>query len=294
MSLPTAEEHIFQLRQEGWCVIPGIIPSAEVEAVRAGVEQTHGIAQQAYKAAGGHIGFQTFANGSPGINLIAYLPDLIPYLAHPRLVAVAGAVLDPHLRIAQTEFKFRQPNDLDANWRGYHSDWPHDLTDLDRAGTVAQPFSDVTMALSVLWMLTPFGPDNGGTWIVPRSHREVRNPRGWATQPHLDYGLDETAPIPGEIQAAGTAGSVLVIDSRIWHSPPGAIPSPEPRITIITRYVPWWLSLEFGGRNLAIVPRAVYEAMPDPVKQLYRHRAEGVDNPLRQPDPLKRPPAHRA
>jgi hypothetical protein len=71
-----------------------------------------------------------------------------------------------------------------------------------------------------------------------------------------------------------------MIDSRIWHSG-AANPSPDPRVTVLTRYVPWWLSLEFGGRNRAIVPRKAYEAMPDAVKLLYRHRAEGETDPIR-------------
>ena len=63
------------------------------------------------------------------------------------------------------------------------------------------------------------------------------------------------------------------MDSRIWHSTT-ANPSPEPGVAIITRYCPWWLSVEFGGRNNAIVPRETYEALPEAVKPLYRYRAE--------------------
>ncbi|HCL27195.1 MAG TPA: hypothetical protein DIC52_02010 [Candidatus Latescibacteria bacterium] len=52
-------------------------------------------------------------------------------------------------------------------------------------------------------------------------------------------------------------------------------------MAIITRYCSWWLSAEFGGRNNARVPNDVYEALPEAVKPLYRHRAEGLDNPFR-------------
>ena len=69
-----------------------------------------------------------------------------------------------------------------------HSDWPHDLASLvnvsyspdDRfgdsgsgtaaerrqyhhCGAVAQPFPDVTMCLSTIWLLSRSGPDSGGT-----------------------------------------------------------------------------------------------------------------------------------
>ena len=39
----------------------------------------------------------------PGINHIAYYPELSKYLADPRVVGIAKAVLDPHIRIAQLE-----------------------------------------------------------------------------------------------------------------------------------------------------------------------------------------------
>ena len=53
-------------------------------------------------------------------------------------------------------------------------------------------------------------------------------------------------------------------------------PSDEPRVAVLTRYSPWWMSLEFGARNQAFVPRDVFDKFPDTVKDLYRHRIEQV------------------
>ena len=39
----------------------------------------------------------------PGVNHIAYYPELSRYLADPRVLGIAKAVLDPHVRIAQLE-----------------------------------------------------------------------------------------------------------------------------------------------------------------------------------------------
>ena len=110
--------------------------------------------------------------------------------------------------------------------------------------------------------------------LYPRSHLDPRN------APELHDDMDPDRSLPGEIQLSGSAGSVVMIDTRIWHST-AANPSPEPRVTVLTRYSPWWLSLEFGGRNHAIVPKESYAAMPDAVKLLYRHRAEGESDPIR-------------
>ena len=265
------ETYVSQLREVGWCVVERVIPGNQVDAIRGHVEDAHLEATAEYEAAGGALGRQTDRDGGPGKNVIAYIQPLAPYLAEKRVLDVIRTMLDPHVRIAQTEFKTRPPNDDNKMYRSYHSDWPHDLSDRDRAGAVRQPFPNVTMGLTTIWLLSPFGPDSGGTWVVPGSHQDPRNPRG------PEDGIDAFKPIPGEMQASGPAGSVLIIDSRIWHSN-AANPSDKPRVAIVVRYVPWWVSVEFGGRNNAVVPRQVYEAFPEDVKPLYRHRVDGVTN----------------
>ena len=267
------EKYVSQLREVGWCVVEGVIPENEVDTIRQHVETAHLEATAEYEASGGSLGRQTDKDGGPGKNVIAFIQPLASYLAEERVLGVIRTVLDPHVRIAQTEFKTRPPNDHNKMYRSYHSDWPHDLLDRDRAGAVRQPFPDITMGLTTIWLLSPFGPERGGTWVVPGSHRDPRNPRG------PDDGIDEFKPIPGEMQISGPAGSVLIIDSRIWHSN-AANPSDEPRVAIVVRYVPWWVSVEFGGRNNAIVPRQVYEMFPENVKPLYSHRVKGVTNSI--------------
>ena len=267
------DKHASQLREVGWCVVEGVIPESEVDAIRQQVETAHLEAIDEYEAAGGSLTHQRDKGGGPGKNVIAFIQPLASYLAEKRVLGVIREVLDPHVRIAQTEFKTRPPSDHNKMYRSYHSDWPHDLLDRDRAGAVRQPFPDVTMGLTTIWLLSPFGPESGGTWVVPGTHRDPRNPRG------LEDEIDAFKPIPGEMQVSGPAGSVLIIDSRIWHSN-AANPSDKPRVAIVVRYVPWWVSVEFGGRNNAIVPRHVYEAFPDDVKPLYRHRVDGVANSI--------------
>eukprot|EP01043_Picozoa_sp_COSAG02_P010299 COSAG02_NODE_359_length_23842_cov_22.550011_14_plen_202_part_00 len=65
----------------------------------------------------------------PGINHIAYYPELAPYLADPRVLGVAKAAMDPHIRVAQLEINKTNPpahrERLGNGWRqrrGYHSE----------------------------------------------------------------------------------------------------------------------------------------------------------------------------
>ncbi len=79
------------------------------------------------------------------------------------------------------------------------------------------------------------------TWVVPGSHKDPRNPRG------PNDGIDERAPIPGEMQVSCPAGSVYVQDTRTWHAG-AANQSQYERTAIVCRYAPWWLSShEFGN-----------------------------------------------
>ena len=92
---------------------------------------------------------------------------------------------------------------------GLHADWPFNQRN---AGHIPAPYPDIVAHLTTLWMLSPFSAENGATVIVPGSHRMETNPSAEGCS------HDEDTPYPTEIQAAGDAGSVLVMDSRMWHA----------------------------------------------------------------------------
>ena len=245
------EPHLIQLRQEGWCVLEGVISESEIDSVREYVSASSEKALEAYT--------------NDWISIIAGVPDFAPYLGDERVLGIVKTMFNhPHVRIAQTELKTIAPHNGDALLRTYHSDWPHDLRDLSKSGHIHQPFPNITMAVVTLWMLSPFTKENGGTWIVPRSHRDTRNPRG-------NDGIDQNKPIQNEMQVTGAAGSVLMTDSRIWHTATANL-SDEPRIAMLARYIPWWVSVEMGKRNRVTIPAEVFATFPENVKPLYQHR----------------------
>ncbi len=134
-------------------------------------------------------------------------------------------------------------------------------------------------------MLTDFTPESGAL-LVPGSHRSEGNPSADSLG-----GIDRDAPYLTEFHAVGTAGSVLLYDSRMWHAvPPNR--SDADRVTLIVRFAPWWLNLEptrpgspehtamvieTDGKNYnqpEVTPEA-YAALPENVKPLYRHWVAG-------------------
>jgi len=96
--------------------------------------------------------------------------------------------------------------------------------------------------------------------------------------------------IAGQTNVVGSPGSVLVMDSRLWHAT-AANRSERPRVALIVRYAPWWLNLAIlnpdsderrrmcdeVGRYDNIVPpirRAVYDSLPASLRPLFRHWVE--------------------
>lgn len=261
MSLDQALQH---LKIDGWYVMEGVIPENEVDTVRESVEQSTIVHRNPNAPDGiGHV---------PGF--IRYDQSIAPFLADPRMLALVEALLGPHVRISFTTGTINYPGNERGGW---HGDWPFNQ---NNAGHIPAPYPDATMHITTLWMLSPFTCENGGTLIVPGSHRSNNNPTG-------NNGVDPNAPYPTEMQATGPAGSVLVMDSRMWHAT-APNRTEQPRTSVVVRYAPWWLNLdvlmdgsdertrivdEAGGKenNVPPIPPDVYNAFPSNVKPLFRH-----------------------
>ena len=279
----STEEKLHQLKMNGYCVLEGIIPDDEIDEVRESVVAAQAAhhekaeAELAKTRSRGHrVGVQGVANLRGVIN---ETQTFAPYLADERIMAITDTLFGSYVRISCTDCVINYP----GNERGYwHSDWPYNQTN---ATHIPAPYPDTIMHLSTIWMLTPFGPETGGTFIIPGSHRTDDNPSAAGIS-----GIDRDAPYPTETQASGPAGSVLLYDSRLWHAvPPNR--SDKPRVAIIVRYAPWWLNLnptqagnpehtrmviETDGKNYdsPLIRSDVYELLPDNVKPLYRHWVE--------------------
>jgi ectoine hydroxylase-related dioxygenase (phytanoyl-CoA dioxygenase family) len=182
------------IRRYGFCVLDDVIPLEAVDAVceeiRAAPAKNRAN-KEAVAAGGGLQRTGRLPYASEPVSDLVWMPLYTSHLAHPTVTAVARAMLDDHLRIAQFNFraigvsdeeKLRDP----GQWlkREWHTDWPHDLSAYGagekgfrdgeaprhgsrNAGCVRQPFPDVCMALTMIWYLTDGNERTGATWIVP-------------------------------------------------------------------------------------------------------------------------------
>ena len=258
------DEALLHLRVDGFFLLDAVIPAGEVDAVRRSVEAT--VASK---------GRTTLIQGAKTCKgLINYDQSIAEYLADERIMGIAESLLGPHVRISMTTAAINYPGNEPGKW---HADWPFNH---ENAGHVPMPYPDAVMHLTTIWMLSPFTRENGGTFVVPGSHRSSTNPTG-------DIGVDRLKPYPTEIQATGDAGSVLVLDSRLWHRV-ATNRSDRPRVGAPVRYAPWWLNLdvlmpgsderarmvdETGLKENEVVPidPDVYAALPENAKPLLRH-----------------------
>ena len=262
------DEQLLRLKLDGWCVVENVIPEGSISAVRESVAAATG--RHGRPDAPMAIGHRT--------GLINYDQSFAPFLTAPHFLGLIKAALGEHVRVSFTSAMINYP----GNARGtLHADWPFNQ---HNAGHIPAPYPDIVAHLTTLWMLSPYTEENGATIIVPGSHR-------METNPSADSCIhDEAAPYPTEIQVTGKAGSVLVMDSRMWHAA-GANRTDAARVAMAIRFAPWWLNLNglmpgSGERarmmqvtglkenEVEAVKREVFADLPPAVQPLFEHWVE--------------------
>lgn len=275
------KEILGHLSLEGFCILKDVIPKDKITQVHDSVvdaveRERHKTAEKMDKirAQGHRIGVDNVDNVR---DLITHTQSFVPYISDERVIGTAEAMFGPYVKTSSTSGLVNNP----GNSRGYwHSDWPFNQT---VANHIPAPYPDAALHLSSIWMLSPFNEVTGGTLVVPGSHRMPDNPSG-------DNGVDRDAPYPTEVNATGDPGSVLLFDSRLWHAvPPNR--SDSPRVAIVIRFAPWWLNLEVekegspehdrivvetNGKGVPtpLIPKQIYEDLPENIKPLYRYWVE--------------------
>ena len=226
---------------------------------------------------------------------LIYMHRFAAFLGHPTFTGLLSRLFNTEVRLCQIHPKiiavskdnsFQGGIDnlkIDRLYAGnslgreYHRDWPHDLTGYgggdpkENIGCLAFPFPDTVMCVTAIHYLGDTDSDSGATWVIPGSHLWKDDPR----DPNTSVCL--AAPIPGERVVTVKAGSVLMMDSRLWHSSPLHNKSAKPRIAVVSRWTPWWMNIQdFGaGSHLNVVCRPLderdFESLPDIIKPYIMH-----------------------
>jgi ectoine hydroxylase-related dioxygenase (phytanoyl-CoA dioxygenase family) len=138
-------------------------------------------------------------------------------------------------------------------------------------GYALEPWPPAPLAVNVGWVLDDYRPEVGATQYVPGSHLLGRNPR------------------PGEhvepVSVVAPAGSVLVMDGRLWHRSGVNSSAGTHRATLFGYYVRSWIRPQINW-NVALDP-AVAAQVDDSFLDLlgYRHGFVDLDG-SRRPAPV--------
>ncbi|MEM7325863.1 MAG: phytanoyl-CoA dioxygenase family protein [Actinomycetota bacterium] len=179
------DTHLGRIKADGYTIIEGAIaPDLTVElrdTVRRCFDQL-GVEPKGNRAEG--FATKRLYNLVPRAAVFQQLP------VHPNVLPLVEVLLEPECLLSGTTAMDIGPGE---RLQGLHAD-----DGLFKIGRPHRP-----MMATTIWALTDFTAENGATRIVPGSHREPGHPNP----------DDDSITVAAEMPA----GSVLVMDSQLWH-----------------------------------------------------------------------------
>jgi hypothetical protein len=201
-ALPSAAAR--ELRDEGFVVLPGLMPCEQVEQLRQAYDAAIASAvADDVRVGGTTTRINDFVNRGAAFDAVYILPALLEaccqIIGRPfKLSSLPARTLRPH----------SPGSELHVDVRRDSADWP-------LAGFIL--------------MIDEFRPDNGATRFVPGSHQ-------WPNAPE-DVMPDRRAGHDGQVLACGSAGSLLVFNGSAWHGHTANV-SDGPRRSLQGAFIP--------------------------------------------------------
>jgi ectoine hydroxylase-related dioxygenase (phytanoyl-CoA dioxygenase family) len=191
-------------------------------------------------------------------HLVEYDPALLEYAVHPKLVPLVEEVVGGTVRLEESEaiINRRAPDaDLEALYRrrtnptGFHTG--------TRAtwGCYYERDRFHSIFVKTLAYLTDVGPDDGGTCVIPGSHKMT-----WPQKEMIAAAMEDERLIH---QVEARAGSVLLFPESLIHSTT-AIRSDRERVILVSGYTPTMMQ-EWAGNEIS--PEFV-ETLPEELRPL--------------------------
>ena len=179
---------IAELDERGYCVIPSVISVEKADRARTILERI--LADE-----GDEISRERKTQRAARIAVKH--PIFLELLTHPLIVAIWKRYLDPDVICATWTGNTTFPG---YNHYGWHPDWPYQRLN--------QPWPSDRISGQTMWMLNDFSAENGGTGLVPCSHRKGHRP-----PPETAAEWNPDAEI-----LTGVRGSVMVMHGATWHT----------------------------------------------------------------------------
>ena len=224
-----------QLDAEGWCIVPDVIPADQ--------------------AAEGHRRLWAIAEANARDGYSPLLPDIDPdshmvrvlsplssdgffrdLIQNPVALRMARAVVGHDLVVANCTANISQPGSAPM---ALHA---------DLAFILPEPWL-YSWSVNVVWCLTDVRPDNGATRYIPGSHR-------WSTLADIPANAEELL-----VPFTAKAGSIVVMDGRLWHTSGNNVTADEERALMFGYYAASFLRPMINW-SLALSPEDQAAASP--------------------------------
>ena len=150
---PEAERWTSALLDQGWCVIPSLLPQKAIEALDRDLA---GDFEETPFCRGAFYGARTKRFG----RLLARSASAAPLVEHPLILAIARRVLGPWCDTIQLNL-----TQALALHPGAPPQLPHRDQDMWRGA-----IGETEYLLNVMWPFTPYTSENGATVLWPGSH----------------------------------------------------------------------------------------------------------------------------
>ncbi|MEZ4863613.1 MAG: phytanoyl-CoA dioxygenase family protein [Caldilineaceae bacterium] len=172
--------------EQGYAIIPNVIPPEQADAACAILEEL--LTAEATDA--------SRAAKTQRVGRIAVKdPLFLELMTHPLIVAFWRHYLGEDAICSTWSANTAYPG---FDRLGWHADYPY--------WSITPPWPTGRIAGQTIWLLDDFSDENGGTGVLPGSHRLLRPPdRNWGW-------LDDAVIL------TGGRGSVMVMHGACWHT----------------------------------------------------------------------------
>ena len=225
--------------RDGICVMEGILDAAGLKRVRTALED--GIARDEREGIPVRgFGFDPDARNIRVFDLIGKDPVFTELIEHPIAVELVRHVIGAPFSLSNFSANVTAPG---SGAMGMHAD----------QGYVPAPWPPYPMAVNVAWTLDDFTEANGATRFVPGSHRQDHGPEM----------SDAAKTRPIECRA----GSIFIMDGRVWHQTGVNTTSDQTRAGLFAYYVrpfirpQWNWSLTITPEHLARMSPLMHEML---------------------------------
>ena len=188
-TIMTAEQKE-QLDEEGYLVLPSLMDPDFLRAAQRRVDELY---EQEGDAAGSE--FKQEPQSRRLANVVNKGEIFLRVISTPEVLECMAHVLGPKFKLSSLNVRSADP----------HSDWIQPL----HIDSGALPDEKGYYVCNSIWILDDFTAENGATRMIPGSHR-------WNKKPSDVLG-DLTAPHLHEVLVTGSAGTVVVMNSHLWH-----------------------------------------------------------------------------